>query len=240
MSKSHILIVGGLTTEQHDALKKVSGNRLAPNGHVVVKPTLNGLSDAHADQLLKEAHNVARSLSENTPLSVTAIVIGRQSQQTRAFIQRFFPFALTYQVEPPAQGGNANARRAALNVLVSQIADVAAELRKRAGTISHHTTVGKIGPLLLPVRNFRLELLLQMLQQLFERLPVEDDVNALVNTCIEEFDKKCPRVKPRGEEKKRCYSDGHLFFHGPGRHRHGFFRHPKTNTHLAVCLLAGC
>ena len=66
---NYILLVGGLPTEAFDRLRKVSSNRLAPGGKLILTPNLwkGAYHPKHAQKLIADAHSFCASRPEKDP-----------------------------------------------------------------------------------------------------------------------------------------------------------------------------
>lgn len=225
------IVIAGLSVAGFDELRKESEKRFAPSGRLFARPVKKpGYPRDAARQYQEQLRDRILALSETEQISVTIAYIDYADQATKQFIEAFRPFALVRPIEPPNEHRNG---RAYSDYLVEQ----AKELRSRANRVSEFTNVANVTPFLLPYRNFDSQHHWEMVERLYNSLGVVDDIRGMMQSEKTKFVRYHPRVKPpKGQQS--CYSDGRLFFKSPGRERHGYFRHTRSQGHHPSCLLA--
>lgn len=237
---NHMLVIGGLPTRAFDRLRKVSSNKLAPGGKLILSPNLwkGAYHPQHANTLIAEANKFCASRREKDPIVTLLIYVDFAESTTTAFLNSFFPFSLPYRLTLPNfyEASSANAANRLLGEFEENVIAAAAKLREVSALISHETGLPNLNPLLLPRRNFRSQALDLMLRKIFDEVMERDDPKALIEAEVSSFHAKHPWLTPPGDQK-RCLSDGQLYFKSPGKHRHGFFRNGAAAAHHLDCLL---
>lgn len=235
----HTIIIAGLYTQAFDHIRRISSNRIAPDGNLVMTPNHgNGIySIEHADDLLKNAVKIAAKIDASQPFSTLLLYTDFKNESTSQFLKRFFPFCLPLAIPPLVLiDGKKNSRNAQLNEFSEIVLTGAQQLRKRSRLISTFTTVANLTPLLLPIRNFRSEALDQLLRTLFYDLGTTGDVEKSIGDAVSRFTKACPWTHAP-DDPQRCFSDGRHYFKSPGRSRHGHFRNDTGAGHSSECFL---
>ena len=235
------LIIAGLTPQSFDRIRKISENRFAPGGKLILSPVTERqqpYTRRYINGLLEAAHKFTKSKNENEPVSTLLIYIDYRDQSTNDLLDAFFPFGLPLSLDPPnfKEASNKQQLNSVLNQFAEELAEAAIEIRGLSRIISEFTNVANLTPLLLPLRNFRSDGLKSTLKQLYEGLAEADDAKTFIVSTIKSFLAFHPRVRAP-EDDRHCFSDGYLYFRSPGKHRHGFFRNVATANHNVACLL---
>jgi hypothetical protein len=234
------LVVAGLTTQIFDRIRKISENRLAPSGKLIITPISDRThyNRKYINGLLQAAHEYAKSKNENEPVSTLLIYIDYKNQSTEELVDAFFPFSLPLALNPPDFSETANRQQinGVLNQFAEELANATIEIRSLASIISEFTNIANLTPLLLPVRNFRSDRLKSTLRHLYRGLADADDAKMFIDSEVKSFLAVHPRVRAPHDDR-HCFSDGYLYFKSPGKNRHGFFRNAAVANHNAACLL---
>jgi hypothetical protein len=235
------LVVAGLPPLSFDRIRKVSENRLAPDGKLILSPIAERqqpYTTRYIDGLLEATYKFTKSKNENEPVSTLLIYIDYKDQSTSDLLEAFFPFGLPLSLDPPdfKEASNKQQINSVLNQFADELAKAAIEIRRLARIISEFTNVANLTPLLLPLRNFRSQRLKSTLEQLYEGLAEATDAKTFIVSAIRSFLAVHPRVRAPDDDR-HCFSDGYLYFRSPGKHRHGFFRNAASANHNATCLL---
>lgn len=237
---NYILVIGGLPTQAFDRLRKVSSNKLAPGGKLILSPNLwkGAYHPKHANALITEANKFCASRPEKDPIVTLLIYVDFEDPSTTAFLNSFFPFSLPCRLKLPNFYGASNANEAnrLLGEFEEKVIAASAKLREVSTLISHETSLPNLNPLLLPRRNFHSQALDRMLRKIFDEAVESDHPKAMIEAEISSFHAKHPWLTPPGDQK-HCLSDGQLYFKSPGKHRHGFFRNSAAASHELDCLL---
>lgn len=237
---AYVLMIAGLPGEAFDRVAKISSNRLAPGGTLVMKPlpAAAGYPDSHHGAYLVEANKILLRFGETEPVQSLLLYVNHKDGSTAPFVDRFFPFSLPLAVEMPdlSSARNANERNKLLNDFADELVKRATHLRAVARVVSEQTSVANLTPLLLPLRNFGSRHLEDMFREIFERVACEPDPKTFLKARVEEFLRKHPRTFAEGA-KRNCLSDGVLYFQSPGKALHGFTRHTSREGHDEECLL---
>ena len=234
---SYVLVVAGASIQTFDLVSKISGSLLAPQGEVVRFP-LKGSDAVYTAtyvRLLVEA--TAKCLlrsSEHEPVSVLLLYLNASNGSEQLLLDAFFPMALPLAVDLLEQSGSGQLIKG--KVIERLIVEGAQKLRQVYPQVSDRTRVSNLSPLLLPLRNFRSDALALMLRELYDELGRHEAPGNLLKEKVDRFKAIHPPTKPP-DGSQNCYTDGHLFFKSPGRHRHGFFRNSGKNVHSDDCIL---
>lgn len=234
---SYVLVVAGASVQTFDIVSKLSGSRLAPGGEIVRLP-LKGADAAYTAiyvRLLVEATSKCLlKRPENEPASVLLLYLSASNGSENLLLDAFFPMALPLPIpvlDQVQQGPHMKRRE-----IEKSIVEGAKKLRDIFPKVSDKTLVANLSPLLLPMRNFRSDALAQMLRELYLELGSHASPEHLIKEKVDWFKSRHPPTKaPDGQQ--HCYTDGHLFFKSPGRHRHGFFRNSSKTAHQDDCIL---
>ncbi len=235
------LVVAGLTIGAFDRIRRISENRLAPGGKLILSPIADRqqpYTKRYINGLLEAAHKFTKSANENDAATTLLIYIDYKDQSTNDLLEAFFPFGLPLALDPPdfRDASNKPQINSVLNQFADELAKAAIEIRGLSRIISEFTNIANLTPLLLPLRNFRSERLKSTLQRLYEGLAEADDAKTFIVSTIKSFLAVHPRVRPPDDDR-HCFSDGYLYFRSPGKHRHGFFRNVAAANHHVACLL---
>lgn len=233
---AYTVIIAGLPTPAFDRIKKISANRLAPDGVLILSPTPRGYTHQYTDDIIRKAHNHAMALREGEPLSIQLLYVDYRDDATKAFLEAFYPFCLPIPLRPIAiDSQDTKKMREALNGFVDEVLQGTRELRNRARMLSGFTHIANLTPLLLPPKNFRSRHLDGLLRTLFHQAGTVSDLRLLIEAEIRAFLARCPRVKAP-EDDRHSLSDGYLYFRSPGNNRHGYYRR-DDRSHPLTCLL---
>lgn len=231
--------MAGLSVPAFDAMRRVSGNRFAPDGALLSTPVSRPGYPAHqARKYLDEIFAKLVSLPEDQRVGVTLLYVDYGDDSTKEFVRAFFPFALPRNILPfsvPA-GANKYELAAAQRQYADYLFVETHELRQRSYLVKEQLDVFNLTPLLLPRGNFKSHHLQTLLERIFWSAGSTDDPARLLLDAIAQFKRHHPRIYPP-KENQSCFSDGSLFFRSPGKHRHGFFRHVANLGHVEACLI---
>lgn len=234
-----VVMIAGLNVSAFDELKRLSSNKLAPNGALISMPVRrNGFPSGQAQQYINELFKKLITLPERKQVAITLLYVDYQDSSTEKFVENFFPFALARPISQLVipDGSPRMERDSAIKRYGNYLVDEALEIRRRASLIREQTSVHNVTPLLLPISNFRSRYFQQMLSTIYSQAGTSESVPDLLREAIDEFKRYHPRTYPPNDNRS-CFSDGALYFRSPGKHRHGFYRHSADGGHSPLCLI---
>ncbi|MBB1249205.1 hypothetical protein [Rhizobium sp. G21] len=98
---AYSLVIAGLPDEVFDRVKKESENKIAPGGKLFLIPNTNkNYAKSYVDRLLRSLFDYYINIPENTQVVTLLIYVDYGDSSTKAFLDRFFPFALPRRIEP--------------------------------------------------------------------------------------------------------------------------------------------
>lgn len=188
--------------------------------------------------------DLAKEVSELNPRDEIAVVVTYADYDhagTKAFVGRFFPFALCAPIAPfYPDAVPKGERRRALGSFISNLEDHVQTLVSKARIVRDQLSGQNFSPLLLPLCNFRSDVLVPSIGALYESLGVDNNPSAR----LEEVKSALLEAHPirleetKGEKRKRFFEDNRsLRFHSPGSDRHGMAR-AMTERHNQRCLIS--
>lgn len=234
---SYVLVVAGASNATFDKISAISGKSLAPDGEVIrlpLKGTDACYTPKYVSMLVKSTCDLLSRRSESEPVSVLLLYLNLQNGTEKYLLDAFFPVALPLGVDLQGPSGTDELLKG--KELQGEVVKGAQRLRKIFPQVSDKTQVANLSPLLLPVRNFKSNLLEEMLSALYSGLSNHETPEKLIKERVEIFKKSHPPLKPP-DGQQHCYSDGYLYFKSPGRDRHGFFRHSAKKSHADDCIM---
>jgi hypothetical protein len=234
---SYVLVVAGASIATFDRISKISGSLLAPQGEVISLPLRGNDADytvKYVRMLVEATSKCLLKRSEHEPVSVLLLYLNVSNGTEEILLDAFFPMALPLAVDllDQSRPGEPIKRKVIEKLIIAG----AHKLREVFPQVSDKTRVANLSPLLLPLRNFRSEALALMLRALYSELGRHAAPGDLIVEKVARFKARHPPTKPPSGSQ-HCYTDGHLFFRSPGRHRHGFFRNSSRGTHSDDCIL---
>mgnify|MGYP001168752814 FL=1 len=187
--------------------------------------------------------DLAGEVSQLNPRDEVAVVVvyaDFDHAATEAFVGSFFPFALCAPITPfYPDAAPRQERRQALSTFVDSLEDQLQALVARARIVRDRLSGQNFSPLLLPLCNFRSDVLLPSINALYQALGVDNNPAG----CLEDAKAALLVAHPvkleetKGEKKKRFFEDNRsLRFHSPGSDRHGMARALKEG-HNHRCLI---
>lgn len=237
---AYSLVITGLSTELFDRVRKISSERLAPNGNVYISPnTWHGAYDPkHVQKALNGLYNDYSARKNEVGIPTLLLYVDFGEDSTSKLLESFFPFALPMRLSAPNLDAapNTRTRNELLNKFETEVLNGARKLRETSNKIAHYTDKANLNPLLLPLRNFAGGELHGLLRDIYDRASYEEDTKALVDKLLNNFSSKHPWVTPP-DSGQRAMSDGVLYFKSPGKNRHGFLRNSDAKNHERECLL---
>jgi hypothetical protein len=234
---AYILVIAGSSGPTFDAVSRLSGSLLAPDGQVIRLP-LKGqdavYTNSYVRLLIQETSKYLLRFPEHEPVSVLLLYLNAKNGSEKMLLDAFFPMALPLAIGLMGESGQSQLYSA--NAIGKLVVEGAKRLRNIYPQVSDKTQVANLSPLLLPIRNFRSDALSMMMKQLYYLLGTHHSPADLLKEKIDQFKAIHPPMNPP-DSLQRCYSDGYLYFKSPGRHRHGFFRNSPKSTHSDDCIL---
>lgn len=233
-----IVCVAGLSQDLFQHARGISSKKFAPRGTLIWKPLpVAGYTSQLAKAYVQDAATWLKQQVETLRTSVILIYVDHPGQQTVTFVRHFFPFALAVPLAPIDLSGTTNkaSLNTAYNEYLDRLVEVAVRARQATDLISHELNVEQKSPLLLPVRNFRTDDYVPLLEGAFQALGTAANISALLKSNFTAFVQNYWKTMP--SNGKRCFSDGSLFFLGPGKNRHGHLRH-NAKGHGDDCFLS--
>jgi len=187
--------------------------------------------------------DLAREVSELNPRDEIAVVVAYANFHhagTKAFVRSFFPFALCAPIEPfYPDVAPKNERRRALMEFVGSLEDHVQALVSRARIVRDHLSGQNFSPLLLPLCNFRSDVLSPSISDLYQELGIDNDPAFRLKQAKAALLAAHPirLEEAKGEKRRRFFEDDRsLCFHSPGSDRHGMAR-ALTEGHNQKCLI---
>lgn len=195
----------------------------------------DGMSEAYLTELAKRFE----ALSPRDDVTVLLAYVAYHSDATLRFVERFFPFALTAPLDPffpdllPK-----HKRRQALRAYVNRIGAVVRALRDTARVVRDVLSGQNFTPLLLPLRNFKSDLLVRRMEMLYCDLGTMGDPRAALQEAKKALLERHPLQRCRSEASHTPFfqDDRALCFKSPGRNRHGMAR-LLAKGHQPACLI---
>jgi hypothetical protein len=237
---TYSIVLAGLTAKLFDRIRKLSENRLAPNGKLILKPTSGHIpySGQYIEALLSASHEYVRTRDGRDGVATLLMYVDYADQSTKNLLKAFFPFGLPMALDPVdfGQAKNGNQENALLNAFAKEVDEAAIYLRGLSTVISEYTSVANLTPLLLPLQNFHSQHFRSIVEELYFGLAEAADAKQFISSAVKRFFSVHPRTHA-GTEDRHCLSDGYLYFRSPGKDRHGFFRNDPASNHALACLL---
>lgn len=242
MTRQYVVCIAGLSQDLFDRAQAVSATRFVPTGQLILKKYPDeGYSAALAGAYISEAAAWVRKQSEPVPISTILLYVNHLGESTSEFVDRFFPFALTIPIAPIDLSSvrNPQSFNTASNKFIDALKDATLRARRMADAVSFQLKDEHRTPLLLPVRNFRSKDFRPLLEDAYRRVGVADDIPAVLRQGFAAFQRKHIGAfdAPNGKQL-RCFTDDDLYFIGPGKDRHGYFRHTAKGHHDECVLTA--
>lgn len=234
------MCIAGLSDELFYRVQKTSAKKFAPHGHLILQklgPT--GYSRDLARQLIGNAANWLRQQAESLPISFVLLYVDHKGEELTSFLECFFPFALTTPIKPInlSQAHGRQAINSAFNEFEDTLLRSAHSARRKADEVSLSLKDEHRTPLLLPVRNFQSDEFRPLLKDAYHRVGEAENVSAFLQETFKNFQRTHQTTFERNVSKRqRCFTDQNLYFIGPGRDRHGYFRH-SAKGHSDQCVL---
>lgn len=208
----------------------------------IIRPVRQPYSyrDGMADAYLEELKRRFETLPVRQDATVLLAYVAYDGDLTKRFVDAFFPFALAAPLQPFYPDAAAkHERRLKIRLCVNLVEKVVAGLRERARVVRDLLSGQNFSPLLLPLRNFRSNILAPLILDLFQRLGTSPDPRAILQDARSTLLASYPlhRLKDRGQHMPYFQDDRSLRFKSPGRNRHGMAR-IVAEGHRPSCLIA--
>ena len=134
-----------------------------------------GMSDAYLHELARRLE----CLNPTQDVAVLVAYVAYRSESTSHFVNSFFPFALAAPLRPFFRDqALRHERRKALLSYCDDIEIAVGRLRDKARVVRDVFSGQNFTPLLLPLRNFRSDILLPRVEELYGNLGTVDDPRA--------------------------------------------------------------
>lgn len=151
------------------------------------------------------------------------------------FIEKFYPFAITVPIDPfyPSTWQK-NCERKEAKEIVKQLTDAAEFVRKRIRMMSNAVAGTKFSPFLLPLANFKSEILREGIRSIFDQIGKAD----FDSNFIKEISEKicAAHLKEQNPARKFFEDQRSLQFKNPGSANHGEMNE-VINGHSNRCLI---
>ena len=197
----------------------------------------NGMAGPYLSDLAEEVSQ----LNPRDEIAVVFAYANYGSGETKQFVDSFFPFALAGPIEPfYPDAAPKRERRHALAVFVDTLEKHVQGLVSRARIVRDQLSGQNFSPLLLPLGNFKSDILIPSIAGLYQALAVDADPESRLAKVKETLLAAHPirLAESKGEKKKRYFEDKRsLRFHSPGTDRHGMAR-AQSEGHNPTCLIA--
>lgn len=199
-------------------------------------------TESHTNSFLKGFGALIRNDHQNA-LSDTGfalLYIRHDDVSTETFVGRFFPSTMCIEIPWALDRTNDMTMRQSKNELITLLREATEQVRKAIPPLKKEIRERDARtPLLLPLKNFHSDLLVDEIKNLQEALVDEDDkLNVIVET-VRTLERHHPLQAPTKGYRKFFLDERNVQFRPPGTagSRHGFARghgrHPET------CLLSG-
>jgi hypothetical protein len=235
-----MVCVAGLPHEVVEELHRLSPAMLTedktnpPIARPVIPPYMyrDGMSDAYHAEL-------AKRLKELAPREDAAIIlayVAYEGTATSRFVRCFFPFAVTAPLKPfyPLRSPK-QVRRHELRDYVDHVKEVIKQLRAHIRVVRDVFSGQNFTPLLLPLSNFRSDVLTPQITTLFHALGTAADPRRELDVSRHAILAHHPLQKLEGHTPY-FQDDRKLRFKSPGRDRHGMARSSRDG-HQNRCLI---
>lgn len=196
-----------------------------------------GMADGYHQDLAKKI----AALNPRDEVAVILVYVAYQDDETQRFVDTFFPFAIHApldQFDPEA--GAKSERRAALLAYVDSIEAAIAALMTKMSVVRDTLSGRNFTPLLLPLANFKSDVVRPQITQLFNILGTTADPRTMLELASKTITTAHPiRLRGHGKKKTRFYEDSRgLRFNSPGSNRHGMAQQGGAG-HRPTCLING-
>ena len=192
-----------------------------------------GMEDFYHENLAKRVE----ALKIKDEVSIILVYANYVCNETKNFVGTFFPFALCAPINPmyPDKMPK-HIRRSTLMTYVDEIEKTVARAKANARIIRDTFSGQPMSPLLLPLRNFKSDVLSTRVRGLFDTLPLDSAPRPGLKDALDAIKKSHPISRQSGvayyEDQRK------LRFKSPGTDRHGAARLVGAG-HKASCLING-
>jgi len=181
------------------------------------------------------------TLNPRDEVAVILAYVAYQGEETQRFVDTFFPFAIHAPLDPfdPEAGPKAE-RRAMLLDYVDNIEVAVAALMTRMHAVRDTLSGRNFSPLLLPLANFKSDVVRAQIAALFGELGTAVDPRTMLDQASQAIAAAHPiQLGGTGKTRTRFYEDSRrLRFNSPGSNRHGMAQQGGAG-HLPACLING-
>jgi len=196
--------------------------------------------DGMAAPYLAELAKEVSALNPRDEIAVIVAYAGFDQPGTVGFVECFFPFALCAPITPfYPDAAPKNERRKALATFMGHLEDHVQALASKARIVRDKLSGQNFTPLLLPLNNFRSDILAPSISALFQSLGLDGNPAGRLDEVKEALLAAHPikLEEGKGEKRKRFFEDGRSHrFHSPGSDRHGMAR-ALVDGHNQKCLI---
>jgi hypothetical protein len=130
---TYSIVLAGLTTKLFDRVRKLSENRLSPNGKLILKPTSGHVpySAKYIAALLSASYEYVRTRDGRDGVATLLMYVDYADASTKNLLQAFFPFGLPLALDPVdfSEAKNQQQENALLNAFAKEVDDAAIYLR---------------------------------------------------------------------------------------------------------------
>ncbi|MGC5799458.1 hypothetical protein [Sphingomonas sp. NFX23] len=205
-----------------------------------VKPPY-GYRPGMAEGYHRDLEGRIATLNPRDEVAVILAYVAYQGDETQRFVDTFFPFAIHAPLDlfDPEAGPKAG-RRAALLAYVDSVEVAIAALMARMHAVRDILSGRNFSPLLLPLANFKSDVVRPQIAALFGGLGTAVDPRAMLHQASQAIATAHPiQLAGIGKTRTRFYEDlRRLRFNSPGSNRHGMAQQGGTG-HLPACLING-
>lgn len=236
----YIFVVAGFDVITFDKIKSISTNKFFKDGVLISRPlkehTYSPSSCIYYVNHIRD--HVNRFYDDD--LCILLIYADHKDAQTESFRASFFPFALTYKLDPPRieKSAHLTERNRLLNEFFRRFNNAVDKLKDSVASVRAVFSGNNLTPLLLPIVNFKSNQLRTTLYALFVDLATSQNPRKILDKARDQILEQHPWVTPPNS-KRRCLSDGTLHFKSPGSARHGRARFSNIKNHRLTCHLNG-
>ncbi|PCG13288.1 hypothetical protein [Sphingomonas adhaesiva] len=180
-------------------------------------------------------------LNPHDEAAVILAYVNYPNSETSRFVATFFPFAIHAPLEPfDPEAGPKSTRRAALVAYVDAIEKALTKLVAKMRGVRDALSGRNFTPLLLPLGNFKSDIVRPQIAALYDALGTAPDPRTLLEIASKSIAAAHPiGLIGEGKKRTRFYEDARrLRFKSPGSNRHGMAQQGGAG-HGPHCLING-
>lgn len=236
----NIVCIAGLPCEVRDEISKVSSKKFS--GECALAPIMRPVAEPYAHNVdasyyLDSISRVLSNINYSETCHIVVLYVDYAGENTKRFIEQFFPFALVVPIEPfYPKARPKHERRKDLLAYVDKIVVLSKKALSITGLIRDRIDGKNFSPLLLPMKNFKSDVLNIQISNLFFNIATAATPSVQLDAVVSELLRTHP-LHRSGADKFFTDNRG-LIFKSPGRARHAFARR-SAEGHQTLCFLSG-